>query len=62
MLQEDDLDTRHFDGLARRLSSRRTAMGALLAGLLLPLEAASRGKSKHRRSKGNGKSNGKGRD
>jgi hypothetical protein len=34
----------HFDALARQVSSRRIALGGLLAGLLLPLEAVARGK------------------
>jgi hypothetical protein len=40
------MDAHHFDHLAKRLSSRRTALGGLLAGLLLPLEGSTRGKGK----------------
>ncbi len=50
------MDGAHFDELARRLShprTRRFALGGLLAGFLLPREAAARGKDKQR--KGNDK-------
>lgn len=50
------MDGRHFDALAKRLSSRRTAIGGLFAGLLLPLELATgKGKGKGRKRKGKGK-------
>jgi len=45
------VDGSHFDVLARQYGSRRTAVGGLLAGLLLPLDAA-RGKNKRRKRKG----------
>jgi hypothetical protein len=56
------LDARHFDALARRLSTRRIALGGVLAGLLLPLEVAARGKgngknAKHRAQKSRGTGN-----
>ena len=57
------MDGRHFDALAKRLSSRRTALGSLLAGLLLPLESVTgKGKDKSRKHKGKGKGKGKGKD
>lgn len=40
------MDARHFDALTKRLGSRRTALGGLLAGVLLPLETIARGKHK----------------
>ncbi len=49
------MDGRHFDALAKQIGSRRTAIGAMLAGLLLPLEASARGKSKKRKRKGKDK-------
>jgi hypothetical protein len=49
------VDGRHFDALARRISSRRTAIGGLLVGLLVPLEAMARGKDKRRKHKSKGK-------
>lgn len=50
------MDGRHFDALAKRLSSRRTAIGGLFAALLLTLEAASgKGNDKNRRRKSNHK-------
>jgi hypothetical protein len=52
------MDAQYFDDLTRQLSSRRTAIGGLLAGLLLPLDAAARGKSK-RKDKGKAKDKGK---
>jgi hypothetical protein len=54
------VDGRHFDALARQLSSRRTALGGLLAGLLLPLEAAARKKGKDKQRQGKGKDRHKG--
>ena len=51
------MDGHHFDALAKRLSSRRAALGGVLTSLLLPLEAAARGKNKSK-----GKDRGKGRD
>lgn len=48
------MDGQRFDALTRHLSSRRTALGGLLAGLtLLPLDAAARIKGKRRKGKGN---------
>lgn len=50
------MDEQHLDQVARRLGAtgtRRTAFGALLAGLLLPLEATARGRDKHRTRHGN---------
>ena len=47
--EECTVDPRHLDALAKRLStlgSRRTALGGVLAGFLLPLEVAARGKGK----------------
>ena len=51
------MDGSRFDRLTRTLSSRRTAVGGLLAGLLLPLDAAARkkGKDKQRKRKGRDK-------
>ena len=49
------MDGTQFDALARQLSSRRTALGGLVAGLLLPLAAAARGKDKKRKRNGKGK-------
>ncbi len=49
------MDGQRFDALTRRLSSRRSALGGIFAGLLLPLEASARGKSKDRKRKGKGK-------
>lgn len=47
------MDGSQFDLLTRRLSSRRTALGGLLAGLTLPpLDAAARKKSKAQKRKG----------
>ena len=58
------MDGHHFDALAKRLSSRRTALGGLVASLLLPLEISARGqgkgKDKDKQRKHGGK--GKGRD
>ncbi len=45
------MDRRQFDMLARQLGSRRSAVGGLLAGLLLPLEVIARGKQSKRRQK-----------
>ena len=60
------MDAERFDDLARFLSSRRTALGGLLAGLLLPLEAAARdknkGKGKKDSQKGRSRGKGKGKD
>jgi hypothetical protein len=57
------MDGRHFDALAKRFSSRRSAIGGLLAGLLLPLDASARGKGKDRqKGRGRGKGAGKNRD
>ena len=53
------MDGRHFDDLARNLSSRRTAIGGLLAGLLLPVGAAARKKGKDQQRKRKGKGKGK---
>lgn len=47
------MDGNQFDALARQLSTRRTILGGLVAGLLLPLENAlgkGKGKGKDRRS------------
>jgi hypothetical protein len=55
------MDGSRFDDLARQLSSRRNAIGGLVGGLLLPLEAAARGKRKHKgkdRDRGKGRSRG----
>lgn len=54
------MDEKHFDLLTKHLGSRRTAIGGLLAGLLLPLEAAARKKGKQRKQRGNGKGRDKG--
>lgn len=62
------MDGNSFDALARRLSSRRTAIGALMAGVVLrPWDAvASKGKVNQRKHKkhgrGKSKSRGKGKD
>ena len=56
------MDGHHFDALAKRLSSRRTAIGGLLAGLLLPLEIAARGKGKSKNKGKQSKGNSKGKD
>lgn len=52
------MDDRHFDALARQLSSRRTAIGAMLAGLLLPLEAAAHKRRRDKRRRGRGRRRG----
>lgn len=52
------MDGAHFDNLARQLSqtsTRRFALGGMLAGLLLPLDNAARGKGKQRRRNGKDK-------
>ncbi len=50
------MDGQHFDALARRISTRRTAIGGLLAGLtFLPIEAAARNKGKARKRTGKNK-------
>lgn len=54
------MDARHFDDLAKHLGSRRAAIGGLLAGLLLPLEAAARKKGKQRKRTGKDRDKGKG--
>jgi hypothetical protein len=56
------VDDGRFDDMARHLSSRRTALGGLLVGLLIPLEAASRKKGRARQNKGKGKRKGAGKD
>ena len=52
---DDAMDAPYFDALARHIGTRRTALGGLLAGLLLPSGAAARGK----KGKGEGKDKGK---
>lgn len=45
------MDAHHFDSLTKALGSaqtRRTALGGLLAGLIVPLDAAARKKRKHK--------------
>lgn len=52
MQGEAHVDGTHFDDLAKRLSQARTrrfAIGGLLTGVLLPLDAAARGKGKRRK-------------
>jgi hypothetical protein len=49
------MDGKRFDTLTRQLSSRRVAIGGLLAGLLVPLEAAARKKDKHHKRTGKAK-------
>ena len=49
------MDAKQVDQLARQLSTRRTALGALLAGLLLPLEAAARKQGKGKQHNGHDK-------
>jgi hypothetical protein len=52
------MDGSQFDRITRQLSSRRTAISGVLAGLLLPLEASARskkGKDQQRKSKGKSK-------
>jgi len=57
------LDGPRFDALTRRLGTRRTALGGLLAVLLVPLEAAARGKGTQRgKQKGKHRDKGKGKD
>lgn len=57
------MDGRHLDALAKRLSSRRTALGSVFAALLLPLEAADgKGKGRNRKRKDKRKGRGKGKD
>ena len=46
------MDGRHFDALAKQVGSRRTAIGALLAGALFPLDAIARKKGKGTSRKG----------
>jgi hypothetical protein len=46
------VDGRHFDALAKHASTRRTALGGVVAGLLLPLDGAPRSKEKKRERKG----------
>ena len=46
------MDGSQFDRLTKTLSSRRTALGGLLAALLLPLDAAARKKGKQHKRKG----------
>lgn len=52
------MDGQHFDALARQVGSRRTAIGAMLAGLLLPLEAAAHKQRRDKRKRGRGRRRG----